>query len=221
MTHWIITVQRNNTVSSDSNYKFDSEEALHTHTYLSPLIISLCKVYRATKVLDLGCGNGALVKSIASAGFNVIGCDPSESGIYHATEAIPEAKFYRLGVYDDPNLLEEGDFDVVVSTEVVEHLFYPRFLPRFAAKKLKSGGRIILSTPYHGYVKNLALSLTNRWDTHHTALWDGGHIKFWSRSTLASLIESEGFEFERFIGCGRIPYLWKSMIVVGRKVVGT
>jgi len=59
---------------------------------------------------------------------------------------------------------------------VIEHLFLPRALLRFAAKVLKPSGSLILSTPYHGYLKNLALALTGKLDKHFTVLWDGGHI---------------------------------------------
>jgi 2-polyprenyl-6-hydroxyphenyl methylase/3-demethylubiquinone-9 3-methyltransferase len=80
-------------------------------------------------------------------------------------------------------------------------------------RALKPGGALILSTPYHGYWKNLALAVTGKLDDHFTALWDGGHIKFWSRGTLAQLLEEAGFRVERFVGVGRLPFLWKSMIV--------
>jgi 2-polyprenyl-6-hydroxyphenyl methylase/3-demethylubiquinone-9 3-methyltransferase len=73
-----------------------------------------------------------------------------------------------------------------------------------------------LSTPYHGYLKNLALALCDRWDHHHTALWHGGHIKFFSRATIGRLLSDNGFEVQGFRGVGRVPYLWKSMVVVGR-----
>ncbi len=191
---------------------------MHTNAYLSPLILALSQQYKINRTLDLGCGNGALADDLTKAGFTVVGCDPSESGIQFARQAVPQVSFYQAGVYDDPSAIAETDFDMVVSTEVVEHLFYPRYLPRFAAAKLKPGGILVISTPYHGYGKNLVLSLLNKWDGHHTALWDGGHVKFWSCKTLTQLIEGEGFRFEKFIGCGRVPYLWKSMILVGRKV---
>ena len=42
------------------------------------------------------------------------------------------------------------------------------------------GGTAIVSTPYHGYWKNLAMALSGKLDAHFTALWDHGHIKFWS-----------------------------------------
>jgi hypothetical protein len=84
----------------------------------------------------------------------------------------------------------------------------------FANKYLMGGGAIIISTPYHGYLKNLALSVFNHWDKHHTPLWDGGHIKFWSKRTLTVLLEEQGFKVEKIIGVGRLPYLWKSMVLM-------
>jgi hypothetical protein len=76
----------------------------------------------------------------------------------------------------------------------------------------------VVSTPYHGYLKNLVISLLDKWDSHHTALWHGGHIKFWSQSTLTQLFSENGFTVCGFFGVGRVPFLWKSMIIVGQKV---
>ena len=114
-------------------------------------------------------------------------------------------------------LSQEDPFDIVVSTEVVEHIYSPHRFVQFAHEVLVPCGYFIISTPYHGYLKNLVLSLLNKWDAHHTALWNGGHIKFWSRKTLFVLLEDEGFDVLEFHGVGRVPYLWKSMILVARK----
>jgi 2-polyprenyl-3-methyl-5-hydroxy-6-metoxy-1,4-benzoquinol methylase len=167
--------------------------------------------------LDVGCGNGALCKALAQAGFEVSGCDPSIEGIQHARRAHPEIDFHVLAVEHSPGTRFGGAFDAVVSTEVIEHLYQPRLLPRFAAAVLRDRGHLIVSTPYHGYAKNLALSVADRWDQHLSPFWDGGHIKFWSRATLTQLISEEGFDVTHFIGVGRIAYLWKSMIVAGQK----
>jgi len=47
--------------------------------------------------------------------------------------------------------------------------------------------------------------------------WDGGHIKLWSRKTLSQLLSETGFRVVRFIGAGRMPFLWKSMIMIAGK----
>jgi 2-polyprenyl-6-hydroxyphenyl methylase/3-demethylubiquinone-9 3-methyltransferase len=145
--------------------------------------------------------------------------EPDSDGIKLAKKQLPSASFYQLGVASDPALVTEteGLFDAVVSTEVIEHLYAPHLLPRFAWQCLKPGGLLIVTTPYHGYLKNLALGLAGKWDHHHTALWHGGHIKFWSRGTLTKLLVDEGFIPQRFLGVGRLPWLWKSMILAVRK----
>ena len=86
-----------------------------------------------------------------------------------------------------------------------------------ASTARRSGGLLIASTPYHGYVKNLALAASGKLDAHFTALWDGGHIKFWSRRTLSALLTETGFEPIAFRGAGRWPWLWKSMLIAARK----
>jgi len=144
-------------------------------------------------------------------------CDPSEDGLKFARRSFPHIPFHQLGVYDDPTVLGGGDFDIVVSGEVIEHIFLPRILPRFASRILRQGGHLILTTPYHGYLKNLALAVSGKLDAHFTALWDGGHIKFWSRDTLSRLLSEEGFSVTGFIGTGRVPFLWKSMILIAQK----
>jgi 2-polyprenyl-3-methyl-5-hydroxy-6-metoxy-1,4-benzoquinol methylase len=112
-----------------------------------------------------------------------------------------------------PGALSELRFDVVISTEVIEHLYAPRSYMKMIKNILPNNGVVIISTPYHGYLKNLVMALTNKMDNHFTVLWDGGHIKFWSRKSLTSLLEEFGFDVTEFKGSGRLPYLWKSMFM--------
>jgi len=169
-------------------------------------------------VLDLGCGNGALAAQIARWGYRPIGVDPSSSGIYQAKALLPEVAFHQASaIPEELASLDLPPFDVVVSTEVVEHVYSPRHWAAAAFSALKPGGVLICSTPYHGYLKNCTLALSGKLDAHFTALWDGGHIKFWSRRTLTALLQEAGFRVVAFRGAGRLPWLWKSMIMAARK----
>jgi 2-polyprenyl-3-methyl-5-hydroxy-6-metoxy-1,4-benzoquinol methylase len=199
------------------DYYFGSSAAPHTGEYLTPQVVAALRAAGSKRVLDLGCGNGAMCADLAKQGFEVVGCDPSEDGIKNAQLAYPGMKFYRLGVYDNPALLEETGFDAVIATEVIEHLIHPRSLLTFTAEVLRPGGVLILTTPYHGYLKNLALSLTGKMDSHFTVLWDGGHIKFWSRGTLTALLTQGHWKVLNFVGIGRCPYLWRSMLIVAER----
>jgi 2-polyprenyl-6-hydroxyphenyl methylase/3-demethylubiquinone-9 3-methyltransferase len=105
----------------------------------------------------------------------------------------------------------------VISLEVVEHVFSPRHFARTLFDLVEPGGTAFISTPYHGYWKNVALAVTGELDSHFTALWDGGHIKFFSIMTLSALLTETGFRHIRFKRIGRIPALAKSMIAIAQK----
>lgn len=170
-------------------------------------------------VCDLGCGNGYLSGLLARRGYRVVGVDASESGIEIARREHGEhAKFLCARIDRElPAALGGERFDAVISGDVIEHLYRPADLVECAGELLKPGGWLVLSTPYHGYLKNLALSAADAWDAHHTVGWDGGHIKFFSVKTLSSLVAGKGFDVERFHYLGRTLWLWKSMICVARK----
>ena len=201
------------------DYGWSATEDSHTRDCLAPEILEILKTLQVRRVMDLGCGNGALCATLSASGYEVVGVEYDAKGVELSKENYPAIPFYRFGVQDDPQelLRQEKPFDAVVSTEVIEHLFSPHLLPGFAAAVLPADGYLIVSTPYHGYLKNLALSLFGAWDFHHTALWHGGHIKFWSRRSLTTLLTQNGFEVVQFSGVGRLPFLWKSMILVARK----
>jgi 2-polyprenyl-3-methyl-5-hydroxy-6-metoxy-1,4-benzoquinol methylase len=201
------------------DYGWSTAEVPESVDCITPKAISLLNELGAKRVLDLGAGNGALCAKLASAGYDLVGVEYDKKGVDIAKSAYPAIPFYNFGVQDDPSLLleHESEFDAVVSSEVIEHLFSPHLLPQYASRVLKQGGYLIVTTPYHGYLKNLALSVLDKWDKHHTALWHGGHIKFWSRATLTLLLSDNGFNVVSFAGVGRLPYLWKSMILVAQK----
>lgn len=196
-------------------------EPQHTEAYLWRHIFRLCAELRARRIVDIGCGNGALCCELARRGYEVVGCEPCAEILHLAQRGAPGLVFHRLGVDDDPSVIGNESFDVAVATEVIEHLIRPFNLPRFAKQLLRPEGHLIISTPYHGYLKNLCLALTNSWDAHLSPFWEGGHIKFWSYKTLSQLLSESGFRIVRFIGAGRLPFLWKSMIVVAQKMKGS
>ena len=207
-----------------SEYSYGGAAASCAHAYLLPAIRKLVKSLGKSSakkgtVLDLGCGNGSLSHELSKLGFEVYGVDRSDSGIQIAQEAFPEVQFALGDVEENlsPDPFQAESFDVVVSTEVVEHLYRPRRLIENAFRLLKPSGHFIVSTPYHGWLKNVVLALSGKMDNHFTALWDGGHIKFWSRDTLSGLLNEKGFTDIRFVGTGRVPYIWKSMILIARK----
>ena len=201
-----------------TEYQYTSSQIAWDNAYLWTSVEKLLKAEKkhANRLFELGCGNGVSADAASKIGFDVVGVDTSQSGISFATEQFPNVQFSLGSAYDDL-VSQYGTFPVVMSLEVIEHCFEPRKYARTIYDLLEENGTAIISTPYHGYIKNLAIALLGKSDAHWTALWDGGHIKFWSQATLNELLKEVGFSSVEFIRVGRIPPLAKSMIAVVKK----
>jgi 2-polyprenyl-6-hydroxyphenyl methylase/3-demethylubiquinone-9 3-methyltransferase len=203
-----------------SEYEYQDPECTYASDYLLPILKELLAEFPAGSVVaDAGCGNGSLLAALGRADWKMYGLEISESGLDQARAKYPQIQFHSIDLMQGVYMLPmTGNCDVVISTEVVEHVFLPRIFAKNCWYLLKSGGTLIISTPYHGYFKNLVLALSDKLDAHFTALWDYGHIKFWSKRTLTQLLRETGFEIRQVRGAGRVPYFWKSMIVVATKL---
>ncbi|RCX32250.1 2-polyprenyl-6-hydroxyphenyl methylase/3-demethylubiquinone-9 3-methyltransferase [Thioalbus denitrificans] len=199
-----------------SGYRWDDSELTSSHDYLLPALLKELRRLREGRLFELGCGNGSVANVLSQHGWDVTGIDPSTDGIAQANSRFPHLKLYAGSAYDDLSA-SYGRFPVVTSLEVVEHVYFPRKYAATLFDLLEPGGTAIISTPYHGYWKNLVLALTGRMDAHFTALWDHGHIKFWSVRTLGVLLKEAGFRDIAFTRVGRVPPLAKSMIAIARK----
>jgi len=204
----------------DTGYHWENAEHNPSHGYLLPaverILAGLQLPPERRRIFDLGCGNGSVALHLAGKGYKPVGIDPSEEGIMLGRKAYPHLELHPGSCYDDLAGLY-GRFPVVLSLEVVEHVYFPRQFAATVHSLLEDGGTAIISTPYHGYLKNLVLALTGKLDAHFTALWEHGHIKFWSIRTLTLLLQEAGFKTVRFERVGRIPQLAKSMIAVATR----
>ena len=198
------------------NYAYKDSEAAHTHGYLFPTLLKILKDRPVGPIFELGCGNGTTASMLFRRGYAVSGVDPSTSGIAIAQRQYPECRL-EPGSSEEDLRARFGTFDTLLSLEVAEHVYSPRRYARVIGELLEPGGIAIISTPYHSYLKNLALAASGKMETHFTALWEGGHIKFWSRRTISELFDRAGFDEIGFYRVGRVPILAKSMISVFRK----
>jgi 2-polyprenyl-3-methyl-5-hydroxy-6-metoxy-1,4-benzoquinol methylase len=123
----------------------------------------------APTVFDLGCGNGAAANEVANKGYHIVGVDPSAAGLAQAGQTYPHLCLEQGSTYDDLSR-KYGTFDVVYSFEVIEHVYDPYAYAKCLFDPVNPGGLALVSTPYHGYLKNLVLAATGKLDDHFTAL---------------------------------------------------
>jgi len=141
------------------------------------------------RVLDIGCGPGALVSELSALGFDAYGVDRSAK----AMEIGKQLQEQSPGMTIQQQLDEEwkGTFDVVMSFEVIEHLQDDVGAMREWRQYLKPGGRLIISTPAHPGNWNAA----DEW---------AGHVRRYDRDGLVRAMEAAGFEVER-VECYGFP----------------
>ena len=111
-------------------------------------IHALKRADESFRVLDLGSGTGDLLREIAPAFPNaeMIGIDANSQSIERArAAATPPNVSYIEGMFDEA--LDLGEFDIVVCSEVFEHVSDPQELLRTAHAVLRPGGHLSFSTP--------------------------------------------------------------------------
>ncbi len=214
----IHTRSRDYAAMLDPKYPYYDAEPTWANAYLWPELRRFIdsRPWPDRRAFDLGCGNGATANLLKELDFAVTAIDPSPSGVDFARGAFPHILFERASAYDDLRK-NYGQFPLVVSLEVIEHCADVRAFARTFFDLVEEGGAGFLSTPYHGYLKNIAIAAAGYWDSHHSPLWDGGHLKFFSIDTLGILLRETGFNRISFRRVGRIPQLAKSMIAIAQK----
>ena|SRR5437763_10581724 len=146
----------------------------------------LSSVRANDRVLDLGCGDGAFTSVLAGAGAVTIGAEVAEAALARARERHPSLEFRLVGV-EAPLPFEDGAFDLVWASEVIEHVADTARWLSEVRRVLAPGGRLLLTTPSHGRLR-LALGGVERFSPPL-----GDHLHLYTKGALRSLLEEFGF----------------------------
>jgi SAM-dependent methyltransferase len=127
---------------------------------------------RPLSILDYGCGTGGNTSAYESFG-NVIGIEPDSAAVRLAHKR-GGARYCRTSGTDLP--FRDSAFDVVMASDVLEHIEHDDKAVSEIARVLRPGGSAILSVPAHGWLSS----------QHDTALQ---HFRRYSRLALRDLLE--------------------------------
>jgi 2-polyprenyl-6-hydroxyphenyl methylase/3-demethylubiquinone-9 3-methyltransferase len=166
-----------------------------------------------TRVLDLGCGDGAVSAELAGAGARVTGVDVSAVAIERARAAHPQIEF-ETTVSGEPLPFGDAAFDVVVCLNVLVHVTDTQHLMSEARRVLAPAGLLGITVPFHGVLKNVLVSLRS-FERHHDPLEPV--VRFYTRRSLAQLLEEFGFEQVRLTAAGGMPYLREMLLARARR----
>lgn len=106
--------------------------------------LAVLRKYRpdgAIDLLDIGCGMGAYLRAGQLLGMNVVGYEPS---LGHSRIARTVFGFDVRPTYFEGT---EEQFDLIVLSHVIEHIYDPRAFLALVVKSLRPGGRLMIVTP--------------------------------------------------------------------------
>ncbi len=106
-------------------------------------LVELLAPKQGERVLDLGCGTGALTAEIAASGAEVFGIDRSADMIAEARKKFPALRFE---VMDARELVFAAEFDAVFSNAVLHWIREPERVITDVEKALRPGGRFVPSS---------------------------------------------------------------------------
>ena len=165
-------------------------------------------------VLDAGCGDGAFLAFLNRLSFRVTGIELAEAAAARARRRCPAADI-QIASLEEPLPFDDESFDAVLFSEVLEHLFDVHGALAELNRVLKPGGLLLLTTPYHGLVKNVLIALV-AFEGHYDPV--RSPIRFFTRQSLDRCLWRAGFRPVEWQTLGRVWPIWRSVFVVARRV---
>ena len=154
-----------------------------------------------------------MVQFFYEKGYQVEGTDISAVVIDKNTKNYPHLNF-KLTASENPFPYPDNSFDAIFSSEVIEHVYDVNFVFSEFNRILRPNGRLLLTTPYHGLIKNLVIALFY-FDNHYSPTWE--HIRFFTKNSLNRVCRAYGFTPLKWSKVGRIRFLARSFFLTCEK----
>lgn len=175
----------------------------------------------ATRILDVGCGNGHISLFLGSLGYTVLGIDVSEKAIHKAKalNTLPHVRFEVVSAEALSTL--DTRYDIVICSEVLEHLSTPEDTLHAIGSLLKKDGLLFVTVPNGKGPREVLVTQPMQQLQRHPGMmlsivtqakkmmgYSGqtlqsdadelGHIHFFSKHQLLSLASRSGFSVSKF-----------------------
>lgn len=224
--------------------KYEIYENIYGHKKRLDFIKS--NILPSDKVLEFGCGTGAMITiPLAIEGYNIRGIDRDGPSISYGKKVIKECS---LNI--DPDIVEQIDlakdrdsYDVIIASEVLEHIYDTDGILELIYTKLKAGGRLIITIPNSYGWFEMENFIWNRLKIGHLlmntgiyravsflgrTLWRRGnlncylsslsnspHVKRFTLKSICTALEKHHFSVKIVIGSTLIAGLFSNLLFTG------
>ena len=166
-------------------------------------------------ILDFGCGDGTIIKEMmfVNPKAKFIGLDISQTALNAASESLPGVEFHRIA--DGGKFpIADKSVDFIFTSEVIEHVYDTKNAFSEMSRILRPGGQLLLTTPYHGFIKNLLIVLL-LFDKHFDPT--GPHVRFFTKRSLFYCLKKFGLKPVSLGYFGRFYPVPHCMFVIAEK----
>lgn len=168
-----------------SKFTYEQEERNLCRTYLNALNEVLDMVSKKDRILEIGCGNGFMLKALWDLGYkNVSGIEPSLDAVSKSDKGIKrriKVSFLKKGIF------ENKSFKLIFMFQTFDHMSNPGFILEECHKLLKSGGFLLI---FNHDIESLSAKLLKE----SSPVVDIEHTYFYSLKTIKILLLKYNFK---------------------------
>lgn len=171
---------------------WDGKESLGDMRIKWPVLKKYIPQEKNVSLLDFGCGKGFLLSKISSLNpsLKLVGVDVSKIAIAAIKKSFPKGDFRQIDE-DGKIPFKDNAFDFIVAADVLEHIYDTTNALSELTRVLKPNGKIFISVPYHGMVKNLIITFVG-FDFYFDP--KQAHIRFYTKNNLFKSVREAGLK---------------------------
>ncbi|PSF39515.1 hypothetical protein C7H19_01625 [Aphanothece hegewaldii CCALA 016] len=154
--------------------------------HLTAQLIDQLVNHKSSKICDIGCGSGQLLKELKMMGHDVMGVEPNERSTVYSQDL----DVYIGTAENIPKQIAENRFDVIIMTHVLEHCLAPKVALSNIYELLRPGGYLICEVPNNACLGFKYSGVT--W----TMLDLPRHLNFFTSSNLQEICQQANFEIQ-------------------------
>ncbi|HOF00305.1 MAG TPA: class I SAM-dependent methyltransferase [Spirochaetota bacterium] len=165
-------------------------------------------------ILDVGCGYGNLLYKLKDSFDKLYGVEINKTRVEKAKELLKDNNFEIIETTVESANFPDEYFDVVVSSDVIEHIIDVFSAFKEMARILKKGGKLIVITPNIADIRRRLTLLFGKFPSTSasdegfgfndgTEIFDGGHVHYFTFSALEKLYKRYGIANIKRYGFGR------------------